>query len=103
MDRLLQSHQAETTARRLQLERALSQRQGELRNRTQEVEELTSRVSERQSTISEVRGQLGQAKEDQRNLFSGSQAQLLAQASCIHTYIHTYTTHLHTHTFTYIS
>lgn len=81
MDRLLQSHQAETTARRLQLERTLSQRQGEVRSRTQEVEELTSRVSEQVGTMDELRGQIARAKEDQRNLFSGSQAQLLARVS----------------------
>ena len=46
MDGLLRSHQADTTARRLQLERALSQRQAELRARTQEVEELSARWSE---------------------------------------------------------
>ena len=46
MDGLLRSHQADTTARRLQLERALSQRQAELRARTQELEELSVRHSE---------------------------------------------------------
>lgn len=83
MDRLLQSHQAETTGRRLQLERTLSQRQGELRARTQEVEELRGRVSEREAAMEEMRGQLVQAKEDQKNLFSGSQAQLLTQVGVV--------------------
>ena len=46
MDGLLRSHQADTTARRLQLERALSQRQAELRARTQEMEELSAGRSE---------------------------------------------------------
>ena len=81
MDRLLQSHQAETTARRLQLERTLSQRAGEVKMRTQEVEELTSRLSDQESTIAELRAHVEHAKVDQRNLFSGSQAQLLARVS----------------------
>lgn len=81
MDRLLQSHQADTTARRLQLERTLSQRQGELQSRVQEVEELSSRAAEYRATISELRGELSRTKEDQRSLFSGSQAQLLAKVS----------------------
>lgn len=81
MDRLLQSHQADTTARRLQLERTLSQRQADLRNRTQEVDDLTSHVNECQATITDLKGQLARAKEDQKNLFSGSQAKLLVQAS----------------------
>ncbi len=46
MEGLLRSHQADTTARRLQLERALAQRQGELRSRTQGLEELTVKHSE---------------------------------------------------------
>ena len=81
MDRLLQSHQAETTARRLQLERTLTKRQGELRARTQEVENLSAQVSEGRVTMAELREELRKVKEDQRNLFSGSQAQLLAKAS----------------------
>ena len=81
MDRLLQSHQAETTARRLQLERSLSQKQGELSARTQEVEELTVHRNEDSATIKELREQLAQLKEDNMNMFSGSQAQLLSKAS----------------------
>lgn len=81
MDRLLQSHQAETTGRRLQLERTLTQRQGEVRARTQEVEELTKRAKEGETTIKELKEQLAQAKHDQKNLFSGSQAQLLTQVT----------------------
>lgn len=81
MDRLLQSHQAETTGRRLQLERTLTQRQGEVSARTQEVEELRMRAKECETTIEELRGKLLQAKQDQKNLFSGSQAQLLTQVS----------------------
>ena len=37
LDVALHSHQADTTSRRLQLERALTQRQADLRARTQEV------------------------------------------------------------------
>jgi len=37
LDVALRSHQADTTSRRLQLERALTQRQADLRSRTQEV------------------------------------------------------------------
>ena len=83
MDRLLQSHQAETTARRLQLERTLSQRQGELKQRTQELESLTARTGEDRTTIAELRKQLLRTKEDQRNLFSGSQAQLIAKVNVV--------------------
>ena len=45
LDSLLRSHQADTTAKRLQLERTLAQRQADLRSRTQEVEELSSKLS----------------------------------------------------------
>ena len=37
LDVAMHSHQADTTSRRLQLERALTQRQADLRTRTQEV------------------------------------------------------------------
>lgn len=81
MDRLLQGYQADTTARRLQLERNLTRREGELKSRTSEVEELSAQVSEDSTTIKDLRDQLSQFRENQRNLFSGSQSQLLAKVS----------------------
>ena len=48
MDGLLRNHQADTAAHRLQLERALAQRQGDLRARTQELEDITIKYTEAQ-------------------------------------------------------
>jgi len=48
MDNLLRNHQADTAARRLQLERTLTQRQGDLRARTQELEDTTVKYCEAQ-------------------------------------------------------
>jgi len=77
MDHLLQTHQTDTTARRLQLERNLSRTEGEVKDRTREVELLTAQATEDRAVIQEFRGQLDQFKENQKNLFSGSQAQLI--------------------------
>ena len=60
MDGLLRSHQADTTARRLQLERSLAQRQADLRTRTQELEEVTIKYSDAQKTIEEFRKKITQ-------------------------------------------
>ena len=51
LDTLLRNHQADTAARRLQLERALAQRQADLRSRTQEVEDLTERLREMERAL----------------------------------------------------
>ena len=48
MDGLLRNHQADTAAYRLQLERTLAQRQGDLRARTQELEDITIKYTEAQ-------------------------------------------------------
>ena len=48
MDGLLRNHQADTAAHRLQLERTLAQRQGDLRARTQELEDITIKYTEAQ-------------------------------------------------------
>ena len=64
MDGLLRNHQADTTARRLQLERTLAQRQSELRTRTQEVEELTVKLSEARRKAGEMEGEVGLVKSE---------------------------------------
>ena len=64
MDGLLRNHQADTTARRLQLERTLAQRQSELRTRTQEVEELTVKLSEARRKVGEMEGEVGLVKSE---------------------------------------
>ena len=46
MDGLLRNHQADTAAHRLQLERTLAQRQGDLRARTQELEDISIKYAE---------------------------------------------------------
>ena len=61
------------------MERTLSQRQGELKQRTQELETVTARASEDRIKMAELRTQLLKTKEDQRSLFGGSQAQLIAK------------------------
>ena len=48
MDGLLRNHQADTAAHRLQLERTLAQRQGDLRARTQELEDISIKYAEAQ-------------------------------------------------------
>ena len=80
MDRLLQTHQADTTARRLQLERNLTRMEGEVKGRTREVEQLTAQAAGDRATIQDLRDQLDQFKENQMSLFSGSQAQLINKA-----------------------
>ena len=45
---MLRSHQADVTARRLQLERTLAQRQADLKARTQELEDLMTKYSDAQ-------------------------------------------------------
>ena len=60
MDALLRNHQADTTARRLQLERTLAQRQSELKTRTHEVEDYTLKLSEARKKISELEQQVGE-------------------------------------------
>ena len=62
MDALLRNHQADTTARRLQLERTLAQRQSELRTRTQEVEELTVKVSDLRKRVGEMEIEVNRVK-----------------------------------------
>ena len=62
MDSLLRNHQADTTARRLQLERTLAQRQSELRTRTHEVEELTVKLSEARKKVGAMEGEVNQVK-----------------------------------------
>ena len=62
MDSLLRNHQADTTARRLQLERTLAQRQSELRTRTHEVEELTVKLSEARKKVGVMEGEVNQVK-----------------------------------------
>ena len=64
MDGLLRNHQADTTARRLQLERTLAQRQLELRTRTQEVEELTVKLSEARRKVGEMEGEVSLVKSE---------------------------------------
>ena len=64
MDGLLRNHQADTTARRLQLERTLAQRQSELRTRTQEVEELTVKLSEARRKVGEMEGEVSLVKSE---------------------------------------
>lgn len=46
LDQLLRAHQAEATAKRLQVERNLAHRQSDLRTRTQEVEDLSQELNE---------------------------------------------------------
>ncbi len=46
--------------------------------RTQEVEDLSVMVKEEQATIKKLKEQLAETKESQKNLFSGSQAELVA-------------------------
>ena len=71
MDGLLRNHQADTTARRLQLERTLAQRQSEVRSRTQEVDELTVKLSEVRKRVSELEQELGRTKMDRQTVDSG--------------------------------
>ena len=64
MDGLLRNHQADTTARRLQLERTLAQRQSDLRTRTHEVEELTVKLSEARKKAGEMEGEVSKVKSE---------------------------------------
>ena len=70
MDGLLRTHQADTTARRLQLERTLAQRQSEVRHRTQEVEELTVKLSEAKKKATELEQELSKTMVDRRTVDS---------------------------------
>ena len=54
MDGMLRSHQADVTARRLQLERTLAQRQADLKARTQQLEELTTKYADAQKVRFEM-------------------------------------------------
>ena len=53
LDELLRKHQAETTAKRLQLERNLAQRQADLRSKTQELEDLSRKYAQSQKVDTE--------------------------------------------------
>ena len=68
MDGLLRTHQADTTARRLQLERTLAQRQSEVRHRTQEVEELTVKLSEVKKKTAELEQELSKTMVDRQTV-----------------------------------
>lgn len=68
MDGLLRNHQADTTARRLQLERTLAQRQSELKTRTQEVEELTVKVSEARKRVLDLEQEARERKVDRERM-----------------------------------
>lgn len=70
MDGLLRNHQADTTARRLQLERTLAQRQSELRTRTQEVEELTVKLSEARKRELELEQEAREMRVDRERMDS---------------------------------
>ena len=78
MDALLRNHQADTTARRLQLERTLAQRQSELRTRTHEVEELTVKLSEARKKVGEMEGEVSLVKSE-RLRESSEQKKLLQE------------------------
>ncbi len=51
--------------------------EGEVKGRTREVEALTAQAAEDRATIKELRAQLDQFKKNQKNMFSGSQAQII--------------------------
>ena len=78
MDGLLRNHQADTTARRLQLERTLAQRQSELRTRTQEMEELIVKLSEVRKRVSELEQEARELKVD-REKMDGEQNRALQE------------------------
>lgn len=78
MDGLLRNHQADTTARRLQLERTLAQKQSEVRTRTQEVEELTLKLSESRRRMMELEKEVNQLKTE-RQRANGDYKKLLQE------------------------
>ena len=64
LDTLLRNHQADTAARRLKLERALAQRQDDLRVRTQRVEELTEKLRRNEKSLEDYKLQMKEASID---------------------------------------
>ena len=81
MDKLLRTHQADTAARRLQLERMLTQRQADIRTRTQELEVLMIKYSGTKKREEELKQEVDHIRNSEHSLTSQRNRELHSKVS----------------------
>lgn len=83
MDELLRTHQANTAARRLQLERLLTQRQADIRSRTQELEDVMIKYNETKQREVALKQEVDCLRSSEQSLTSQRRQELSSKVSWV--------------------